>query len=161
MLGSQGFSGWIDRDRKVMRLLEQADRDGADLAMSAATIIEVSHSGVDIARMGWPLSRIRVEPVTKESARRSAGLLKAAGLHGHKYAIDTIELDRERRAAVQFTVVDSGGSGSGRFRSSSRIAIFRSASTPADACTASAAHSAVRARLCQARSSVSSWTKSG
>ena len=50
VLDSQGFSGWIDRDRKVMRLLEQAERDGTDLAMSAATIIEVSHSGVDSAR---------------------------------------------------------------------------------------------------------------
>jgi predicted nucleic acid-binding protein len=90
VLDSQGFSGWIDRDRKVMRLLEQAERAGADLAMSAATIIEISHSGVDVARMSWLLSRIRVEPVTKESARRSAGLLRAAGLHGHKYAIDAM-----------------------------------------------------------------------
>lgn len=90
VLDSQGFSGWIDQDRKVMRLLEQAERDGIDLAMSAATIIEVSHSGVDIARLNWLLSRIRVEAVTKESARRSAALLKAAGLHGHKYAIDAM-----------------------------------------------------------------------
>jgi predicted nucleic acid-binding protein len=90
VLDSQGLSGWIDRDRKVMRLLEQAERDGVDLAMSAVTIIEVSHPGVDAARLSWLLSRIRVEPVTKESARRSAGLLKAAGLHGHKYAIDAM-----------------------------------------------------------------------
>jgi predicted nucleic acid-binding protein len=90
VLDSQGFSGWIDRDRKAMRLLEQAERDGVDLAMSAATIIEVSRSGVDCARLSWLLSRIRVEAVTKESARRSAGLLKAAGLHGHKYAIDAM-----------------------------------------------------------------------
>ncbi|MBO4162378.1 MULTISPECIES: PIN domain-containing protein [Micromonospora] len=90
VLDSQGFSGWIDQDRKVMRLLEQAERDGVDLAMSAATIIEVSHSGVDIARLNWLLSRIRVEAVTKESARRSAALLKAAGLHGHRYAIDAM-----------------------------------------------------------------------
>lgn len=90
VLDSQGFAGWINRDRKVMRLLEQAERDGADLAMSAATIIEVSHAGVDVARLTWLLSRIRVEAVTKESARRSAGLLRAAGLHGHKYAIDAM-----------------------------------------------------------------------
>ncbi|MEU4618860.1 hypothetical protein AB0G04_02615 [Actinoplanes sp. NPDC023801] len=90
VLDSQGFSGWIDRDRKVMRLLEQAERDGADLAMSAATIIEVSHPGVDTARMNWLLSRIRVEALTKECARRSAALLKAARLHGHKYAIDAM-----------------------------------------------------------------------
>lgn len=90
VLDAHGFSSWIDRDRKAMRLLEQAERDGADVAMSAVTIIEVSHGGMDSARMNWLLSRIRVESVTKESARRSAGLLKEAGLHGHKYAIDAM-----------------------------------------------------------------------
>ena len=90
VLDSQGLSGWVDRDRKVMRLLEQAERDGVDLAISAATIIEVSHSGVDITRLSWLLSRIRVEAVTQESAWRSASLFKAAGLHGHKYAIDAM-----------------------------------------------------------------------
>ncbi len=107
VLDSQGFSGWIDRDRRVMRLLEQAERDGADLAMSAATIIEVSHSGVDIARMSWLLSRIRVEPVTKESARRSAELLKAAGLHGHKYAIDAMVAEVALRLPAPVVVLTS------------------------------------------------------
>ena len=90
VLDAQGLSSWIDRDRKVMRLLEQAERDGADLAISAATIIEVSYGGLDTARLNWLLSRIRVEPVTRESARRSAGLLREASLHGHKYAIDAM-----------------------------------------------------------------------
>jgi hypothetical protein len=90
VLDSQAFSLWIQQDRRVMLLLEQAERDGVDLAMSAATIIEVSHDGLDHARLNWLLSQIRVEAVTKESARRSAGLLKEAGLHGHKYAIDSM-----------------------------------------------------------------------
>lgn len=90
VLDSQGFALWIDQDRKAMRLLEQAERDGVDVAMSAATVIEVSYGGVDMARLNWLLSRIRVEAVTKESARRSARLLKGAGLHGHKYAIDAM-----------------------------------------------------------------------
>ncbi|MEU8609625.1 PIN domain-containing protein [Actinoplanes sp. NPDC048791] len=107
VLDSQGFSGWIDRDRKVIRLLEQAERDGADLAMSAATIIEVSHSGVDMARSSWLLSRIRVEAVTKESARRSAGLLKAAGLHGHKYAIDAMVAEVALRLPAPVVVLTS------------------------------------------------------
>lgn len=34
------------------------------------------------------LSRVKVEPVTENAARASAELLKAAGLHGHKHAID-------------------------------------------------------------------------
>lgn len=31
-----------------------------------------------------------MEPLSKESARRSAGLLRDAGLRGHKYAIDAM-----------------------------------------------------------------------
>ena len=107
VLDSQGFSGWIDRDRKVMRLLEQAERDGADLVMSAATIIEVSHSAVDVARLSWLLSRIRVEAVTKESARRSAELLKAAGLHGHRYAIDAMVAEVALRLPAPVVVLTS------------------------------------------------------
>lgn len=107
VLDSQGFSGWIDRDRKVMRLLEQAERDGVDVAMSAATIIEVSYGGVDMARLNWLLSRIRVETVSKESARRSAQLLKAAGLHGHKYAIDAMVAEVALRLSGPVAVLTS------------------------------------------------------
>ncbi|MFI2709794.1 PIN domain-containing protein [Micromonospora sp. NPDC018662] len=107
VLDSQGFARWIERDRNVMRLLEQAERDGVDLAMSAATIIEVSHSGVDVARLTWLLSRIRVEAVTVESARRSAGLLKAAGLHGHKYAIDAMVAEVALRLPAPVAVLTS------------------------------------------------------
>ncbi|WUJ03843.1 hypothetical protein OHA21_34845 [Actinoplanes sp. NBC_00393] len=107
VLDSQGFSEWIDQDRKVMRLLEQAERDGVDLAMSAATIIEVAHFGVDVARLSWLLSRIRVESVTKETARRSAGLLKAAGLHGHKYAIDAMVAEVALRLPAPVAVLTS------------------------------------------------------
>jgi hypothetical protein len=66
-----------------MLLLEQAERDGVDLAISAATIIEISHHGLDLARLNWLLPQIGVEPVTTETARRSADLVKEAGLHGH------------------------------------------------------------------------------
>ncbi|SCL19329.1 hypothetical protein GA0070616_1718 [Micromonospora nigra] len=107
VLDSQGLTLWIERDRKVMRLLEQAERDGVDLAMSAATIIEVSHSGVDVARLTWLLSRIRVEAVTKESARRSAGLLKAAGLHGHKYAMDAMVAEVALRLPAPVAILTS------------------------------------------------------
>ena len=90
VLDSQGLSLWMDRDRRVMRLLEQAERDGADIAIAAVTIIEVSHGGVDGARLNWLLSRVRVESVNRDSARRSADLLKRVGLHGHAHAIDAM-----------------------------------------------------------------------
>ncbi|HEY8978569.1 MAG TPA: DNA-binding protein [Streptomyces sp.] len=90
VLDSQGLSSWIDRDRETMLLLEQAERDGTDVVMSAATIIEASYAGVDTARLNRLSSRVRVEAVTKDSARRGAQLLKEAGLHGHEYAIGSM-----------------------------------------------------------------------
>ncbi|MFC7217074.1 type II toxin-antitoxin system VapC family toxin [Streptomyces polyrhachis] len=90
VLDSEGLALWVARDRRVVLLLEQAERDGVDVAMSAATIIEVTHAGADMARLNWLLSRIRVEDVTKDSARRSARLLGNAGLHGHTYATDAM-----------------------------------------------------------------------
>ena len=65
---------------------------GADLLVSADTIVEVSHAGVDLPRLHWALSRVKVEPITeaaaKAAAKAAARLPKGAGLHGHKYAID-------------------------------------------------------------------------
>ncbi len=43
---------------------------------------------VTLLRLQWVLSRVKVEPVTERAAKVSAKLLKAAGLHGHRYAID-------------------------------------------------------------------------
>ncbi|WP_231618492.1 DNA-binding protein [Nonomuraea sp. SBT364] len=61
---------------------------GADFVIGANTIVEVSHARANLPRLQWVLSRVRVEPVTERTAKASARLLKAAGLHGHKYAID-------------------------------------------------------------------------
>jgi predicted nucleic acid-binding protein len=41
-----------------------------------------------MSRLNWALSRVKVEPVTEQAAKAAAELLKGAGLHGHKYAID-------------------------------------------------------------------------
>ena len=61
---------------------------GADLVIGANTIVEVTHSRTNIPRLNRALSRIKVEPVTEQAAKGAAELLKEAGLHGHKYAID-------------------------------------------------------------------------
>ncbi|WP_329177041.1 PIN domain-containing protein [Streptomyces sp. NBC_01477] len=88
VLDSEGLSAWIAQDRKVLGLLKVFHEMGADLIISANTIVEVSHSRVDMPRLQWTLSRVKVEPVTEQAAMEAARLLKAAGLHGHKYAID-------------------------------------------------------------------------
>lgn len=60
------------------------------MAVSAATIIEVTHGGVNMPRLNWLLSRVNVEPLTEQAARDASKLLKRTNLHGHKYAIDAM-----------------------------------------------------------------------
>lgn len=88
VLDSEGLSAWVAQDRKVLGLLKVFHEMGADLIISANTIVKVSHSRVNMPRLQWTLSRVKVEPVTEQTAKDAARLLKTAGLHGHKYAID-------------------------------------------------------------------------
>ncbi|MEU6234246.1 DNA-binding protein [Kitasatospora sp. NPDC047058] len=88
VLDSQGLSSWITQDRGVLAMLQVFHAMGADFVVGANTIVEVTHARVNEARLNWTLSRVKVEPVTEQAARVSAKLLRQAGLHGHKYAID-------------------------------------------------------------------------
>ncbi|MDT9695625.1 DNA-binding protein [Streptomyces sp. P17] len=88
VLDSQGLSGWIAQDRKILAMFQVFHAMGADFVIGANTIVEVSHTRVNLPRLRWALSRVKVGPVTEGAAKASAELLKAAGLHGHKYAID-------------------------------------------------------------------------
>jgi hypothetical protein len=88
VLDSQGLSAWVKQDRKILAMFQVFHAMGADMVIGANTIVEVSHPGVNMPRLRWVLSRVKVEPVTKASARASAELLEAAGLHGHKHAVD-------------------------------------------------------------------------
>jgi predicted nucleic acid-binding protein len=88
VLDSQGLSAWIAQDRKILAMFQVFHTMGADFVIGANTIVEASHTRVNMPRLQWVLSRVKVEPVTEEAAKSAAELLKAAGLHGHKYAID-------------------------------------------------------------------------
>ncbi|WP_406314110.1 DNA-binding protein [Streptosporangium sp. NBC_01639] len=88
VLDSQGLSAWVAQDRTFLAMLQVFHETAADLVVSANTIVEVSHARVNMPRLRWTLSRVKVEPVTEEAAKASAELLRATGLHGHKYAID-------------------------------------------------------------------------
>ncbi|MFD8471616.1 DNA-binding protein [Streptomyces globisporus] len=88
VLDSEGLSAWIAQDRKLLAMLQVFHGMGADLVIGANTIVEVTHTHAHVPRMNWALSRVKVEPVTEQTAKAPAELLKGAGLHGHKYAID-------------------------------------------------------------------------
>lgn len=107
VLDSEGLSAWIAQDRKILALFKVFHEMGADLAISANTIVEVSHSRVNMPRMQWALSRVKVEPVTEQTAKEAAKLLKTAGLHRHKYAIDATVAETALRQAGPVAILTS------------------------------------------------------
>jgi hypothetical protein len=90
ILDSEALSLYLRADRKMTARFAAALEDDIRVVISAATIVEADHDKVHPARLAWTLSRLTVEPLTKHLARQASDLLKSAGLHGHKYAIDAM-----------------------------------------------------------------------
>ncbi|MCO8302726.1 PIN domain-containing protein [Streptomyces hygroscopicus] len=107
VLDSQGLSAWVAQDRKVLAMFQVFHEMGADLVVSANTIVEVSHSRVNLPRLNWTLSRVKVEPITEQAAKAAAELLKSAGLHGHKHAIDATVAEAALRQPPPVAVLTS------------------------------------------------------
>ncbi|MBF6044859.1 DNA-binding protein [Streptomyces sp. NRRL B-1677] len=107
VLDSQGLSAWIAQDRKILAMFQVFHAMGADLVIGADTIVEVSHARVNLPRLHRVLSRVKVEPLTEDAAKASAELLKTAGLHGHKYAIDATVAEAALRQPGPVAVLTS------------------------------------------------------
>jgi predicted nucleic acid-binding protein len=114
VLDSEGLSGWIVEDRSVLTLIDSAQRHETDIVISANTIIEVTHAGTNQPRLAWLLSRTKVEPVTRQSATAAAKLLKDAGLHGHKYAIDATVAEAALRQPHPVAILTSDADDMGK-----------------------------------------------
>jgi predicted nucleic acid-binding protein len=90
VLDSEGLAKAVERDREVHEWLTAARDADLPVVTSAAVLVEVIHPKINDAALKWTLSRLRVEPVTQTIAQSAATLLRTAGLHGHKYAIDAM-----------------------------------------------------------------------
>ncbi|WP_320778784.1 PIN domain-containing protein [Streptomyces sp. CRN 30] len=73
-----------------MGLIRMAQAKDTLVALSNLTLIEACHPDVRMDRFRWHTSRFEVLPVTDAIAWRALDLLRNAGLHGHKYAIDSV-----------------------------------------------------------------------
>lgn len=106
VLDSEGLSKLLADDEQVVALTAEARSRGMEAVISALTIIEAVHARTHKARLNWVLSGMRVVPVGEEEARAASTLLMAAGLHGHKYAIDAVVAEaalRQHRPVVMLT----------------------------------------------------------
>ncbi|WP_327322105.1 DNA-binding protein [Streptomyces sp. NBC_01210] len=90
ILDSEGLTKAVQRDREVHEWLTAARDADLPVITSAAVLVEVIHPRINDAALKWTLSRLRVEPVAQALAQSAVGLLRTAGLHGHKYAIDAM-----------------------------------------------------------------------
>nr|WP_202469687.1 hypothetical protein [Streptomyces sp. SID2888] len=88
MLDCEGLSRWVRGDRRMGARIKDAHRLGIRVMTTSMTLIEAYDVRTYLPAWHWALSHVHAEPVTKEIAQEAIGLLKEAGLHGHKYAID-------------------------------------------------------------------------
>ncbi|UGT58961.1 DNA-binding protein [Nocardia asteroides] len=90
VLDSEALALAVRGDRAMLARLANA-RDGhVDVITSPMTLIEAHDPRTPAARWNWVVSRMRVATIGKDEARAARELLTAAGLHGHKYAIDAV-----------------------------------------------------------------------
>ncbi|MFF4017840.1 PIN domain-containing protein [Streptomyces sp. NPDC001843] len=88
VLDCEALSRAVLRERRMTARLNEAHRAGIRVVTSSMTLIEAYHGQVNRAAWSWAMSRVVVEPVTREVAEAAVVLLQDTGLHGHKYAID-------------------------------------------------------------------------
>ncbi|WP_055690966.1 hypothetical protein [Streptomyces prasinus] len=88
LLDCEGLSRWVRGERRTGARVKDAHRLGIRVMTTSMTLIEAYDVRTYLPAWHWALSRVHVEPVTKDIAEDAIGLLKEAGLHGHKYAID-------------------------------------------------------------------------
>jgi hypothetical protein len=106
VLDCEGLSKFVGDHEPVVALIAEARKRGMEVVISALTIIEAAHRGTDKARLAWVLSGLRIAHIGDEEARAASALLLAAGLHGHKYAIDAVVAEmavRQQRPVVVLT----------------------------------------------------------
>ncbi|MEV5201678.1 PIN domain-containing protein [Streptomyces sp. NPDC053720] len=106
VLDCEGLSRAGLGDPGMKARLKDAHRSGIRVVTSSMTLIEAYHGKIRRAVWEWALSGIVVEPVTKDIADEAIRLLRANGLHGHKYAIDAalaVIAGRQQGRAVVFT----------------------------------------------------------
>ncbi|MEV6261836.1 hypothetical protein AB0M42_13940 [Streptomyces sp. NPDC051784] len=92
VLDAQALSKTVQGDRQMAALIKAAPRLDIAVVTSALTTLEAwnPQQGARQGLWGWALSRIDVEHTDDQVISLAREMMKAAGLHGHKYAIDAV-----------------------------------------------------------------------
>ncbi|MFJ3825430.1 hypothetical protein [Streptomyces nodosus] len=109
---SEALSKAVQGDREMTALIKTTPRLDIPIVTSALTTLEAwdPREASRQAQWNWTLSRIRVVHTDDQVIAMARGMLMAAGLHGHKYAIDAVlaaVAGREAAQGAQATVFTS------------------------------------------------------
>ncbi|MFD7556085.1 type II toxin-antitoxin system VapC family toxin [Streptomyces sp. NPDC059835] len=90
VLGCEGLSRLVRRDPGLLEWLSAAESEDIRVVISSVTLVEARDPRVNQAQFDYAVSRVNVIAPSEAIARHASKLLAAAGLHGHKYALDAI-----------------------------------------------------------------------
>ena len=107
VLDSEGLAKAVRRDRELTSWLALALADDLRVIVSAVTLVEVMHPGINRAALDWTVSRLVIEPVTEVLAREAAALLAETRRDGHQHAIDALVCATALAAPGPVTVLTS------------------------------------------------------
>jgi predicted nucleic acid-binding protein len=107
VLDSEGLSNWCAADKRVTAYVREAQDNDFRVVISALTPIEAFDMRSKNNRFRWHVSRLKIEPVTDEISFHAIELLREAGLHGHKYAVDAVVAATALRAAKPVVILTS------------------------------------------------------
>ncbi|MFE1783473.1 type II toxin-antitoxin system VapC family toxin [Streptomyces sp. NPDC059506] len=90
VLDCEGLSKIVRRTPEFTEWLAAAEAEDVRVITSSVTLVEARDPRTDQARFDYAVSRVNIVPPTEAIARHASKLLAAAGLHGHKYALDAL-----------------------------------------------------------------------
>ncbi|MFK4149413.1 type II toxin-antitoxin system VapC family toxin [Streptomyces sp. NPDC004065] len=106
VLDCEGLSTLVRRTPELTEWLA-AEAEDVRVVTSSVTLVEARDPKATEARFDYAVSRIDIIPPTEAIARHASGLLAAAGLHGHKYALDAIVAATALASPAPVTVLTS------------------------------------------------------
>lgn len=107
VLDCEGLSGLVRRRPEITEWLAAAEAEDIRVVTSSVTLVEARDPRTNQARFDYAVSRVTIVPPTEAVARHASRLLAAAGLHGHKYALDALDAATALASPAPVTVLTS------------------------------------------------------
>ncbi|MEU0744128.1 PIN domain-containing protein [Streptomyces sp. NPDC006134] len=107
VLDCEGLSKLVSRTPELTEWLSAAEAEDIRVVTSSVTLVEARDPKTHQARFDYAVSRVNAIPPDETIARHASKLLAAAGLHGHRYALDAIVAATAMASPSPVTVLTS------------------------------------------------------